>query len=363
MRPRLRAGTSSLAAGALVALYLFPLYWMMISGFKTQGEIFADPPSFFPRAPTLDAFRYVIGHENMARYIRNSIAIALPVTLVTVTLSAMGAYAMSRIRSRIVDAALVTVLLLQVFPEALLATPVFIIFKALNLLNTMLDSGIKILVFSSTCAVYGMPSVIPIAEDTPRQPVNPYGVSKHIFEQAMEAYSVAYDLRYASLRYFNAAGADESGEIGELHLPENHLIPVAFQAALGMSPELHVFGEDYPTPDGTCVRDYIHVNDLAEAHVLALRQLYDGAAPITLNLGTGQGNSVKEVIAAVERVSGLKVPLRMGPRRAGDPPALVANPAKAEQQLHWKTTRSLDETVATAWQWMQNARAAGRYSS
>ena len=164
MRPRLRAGTSSLAAGALVALYLFPLYWMMISGFKTQGEIFADPPSFFPRAPTLDAFRYVIGHENMARYIRNSIAIALPVTLVTVTLSAMGAYAMSRIRSRIVDAALVTVLLLQVFPEALLATPVFIIFKALDLLNTYTA---VVLATSARAVAFGIVILRPMFRQVP----------------------------------------------------------------------------------------------------------------------------------------------------------------------------------------------------
>jgi len=232
---------------------------------------------------------------------------------------------------------------------------------AVTLLNTMLDCGVKRLVFSSTCAVYGLPPVIPIAEDTPRNPVNPYGVTKMIFEYALESYATAYGLSYASLRYFNAAGADESGEIGELHIPENHLIPAAFEAALGMRPELNVFGEDYPTPDGTCIRDYIHVNDLAEAHVTALRQLEAGSAPITLNLGTGVGNSVKEVIEAVERVTGLPVPRKVGPRRAGDPPALVADPRKAEAQLGWKAQRSLEQVVETAWKWMQHARAKGYY--
>src|SRR5271156_3184157 len=162
----------------------------------------------------------------------------------------------------------------------------------LSLLNAAVDAGVKKIIFSSTCAVYGEPSRIPISEDTPRQPVNPYGISKLFFEHALEAYDRAYGLRFASLRYFNAAGADESGEIRELHQPESHLIPSAFLAANGARPEMELFGTDYPTPDGTCVRDYIHVNDLSDAHVSALERLASGADSIAVNLGTGRGESV-----------------------------------------------------------------------
>lgn len=223
----------------------------------------------------------------------------------------------------------------------------------LALLNAALDAGVKRIIFSSTCAVYGEPARVPIAEDTVRQPVNPYGVSKMFFEQALEAYDRAYAFRYASLRYFNAAGADESGEVGELHDPETHLIPLALRAAAGTGPELQIFGTDYPTPDGTCVRDYIHVNDLASAHVKALEYLAAGNASFAVNLGTGLGASVQEVIAAVEHATGKRVPHKKVPRRAGDPPALVANPAKAQSLLQWKATRGLPEIVATAWKWMQ----------
>jgi UDP-arabinose 4-epimerase len=223
----------------------------------------------------------------------------------------------------------------------------------LSLLNAAVDAGVKKIIFSSTCAVYGEPAKVPIEENTVRQPVNPYGVSKLFFEQALEAYDRAYGLRYASLRYFNAAGADESGEIGELHDPETHLIPLALKAAAGTGPELQVFGSDYPTPDGTCVRDYIHVNDLASAHVKALDHLAAGKASVALNVGTGDGYSVQQVISAVEEVTGKRVPRKMGPRRAGDPPALVANPARAQTLLQWKATRGLQEIVATAWNWMQ----------
>jgi len=203
--------------------------------------------------------------------------------------------------------------------------------------------------------VYGVPAKVPIPEATPRQPVNPYGVSKLFFEYAMESYDRAYGLKFASLRYFNAAGADESGKIGELHHPETHLIPLALLAARGSGRELEVFGTDYPTPDGTCVRDYIHVNDLAEAHVLALQYLSDGGESIAMNLGTGHGYSVKEVITKVEEITGNRVPVRLGPRRPGDPPALVADPASAERLLRWKATRSMDDIVATAWKWMQSS--------
>lgn len=228
----------------------------------------------------------------------------------------------------------------------------------LSLLNGALAAGVKRIIFSSTCAVYGEPEKVPIEENTPRQPVNPYGVSKLFFEQALEAYDRTYGFRYASLRYFNAAGADESGEIGELHEPETHLIPLALRAAAGGGPELQVFGTDYPTADGTCVRDYIHVNDLASAHVKALEHLAAGNTSFAVNLGTGTGASVQEVITAAEAVTGKRVPRRYVPRRAGDPPALVANPAKAQRLLGWKATRGLQDSVSTAWNWMQRGRAA-----
>jgi len=227
----------------------------------------------------------------------------------------------------------------------------------LSLLNAAVDAGVKKIIFSSTCAVYGEPSRVPISETTPRQPVNPYGVSKLFFEHALEAYDRAYGLRFASLRYFNAAGADESGEIGELHLPETHLIPLALQAAAGTGPELQVFGSDYPTPDGTCIRDYIHVNDLAEAHVKALEHLQAGKRSFAANLGTGRGHSVREVVTTVEEVTGNPVPLRLCPRRVGDPPALVADPSFAESLLQWKAKRSLRESVSTAWNWMERSHA------
>ena len=228
----------------------------------------------------------------------------------------------------------------------------------LSLLNAALEAGVKKIIFSSTCAVYGVPARVPIEEDTPRQPVNPYGVSKLFFEQALEAYDRAYGFRFASLRYFNAAGADESGEIGELHEPETHLIPLALRAAAGLGPELQVFGTDYPTPDGTCVRDYIHVNDLASAHLKALEYLAAGKESFAVNLGTGTGASVNEVISAAEEVTGMRVPRKMVPRRAGDPPALVANPAKAQALLRWKATRGLRDSVVTAWNWMERCRKA-----
>jgi UDP-glucose-4-epimerase GalE len=221
----------------------------------------------------------------------------------------------------------------------------------LALLNTAIENGMRNVIFSSTCAVYGIPAKVPISEDAPRQPVNPYGVSKLFFEQALEAYDVAYGIRYASLRYFNAAGADASGETGECHNPETHLIPLALDAATDNGTELQVFGTDYPTPDGTCIRDYIHVADLAEAHVKALEYLIGGGSSIALNLGTGCGHSVKEVLTAVEAITGKPVRARFGPRRAGDPPILVADPRRAESVLGWKAERSLTEIVSTAWQW------------
>ena len=224
---------------------------------------------------------------------------------------------------------------------------------ALSLLNATLDAGIRRFVFSSTCAVYGVPGKVPITEETPREPVNPYGASKLFFEHALEAYGRAYGLRSARLRYFNAAGADESGEIGELHDPETHLIPLALAAAAPGSSQLQIFGSDYPTPDGTCVRDYIHVNDLADAHVRALQHLEKGGDSLALNLGTGRGHSVYEVIQAAEAATGCRVRRTVGPRRPGDPPVLVADVAESQRMLRWTATRTLAEIVSSAWVWMK----------
>ncbi len=223
---------------------------------------------------------------------------------------------------------------------------------ALTLLNACVDGGIRRIVFSSSCTVYGIPSKIPMAEDAPREPVSAYGASKLFFEHALEAYDRAYGVKYVALRYFNAAGADESGTIGELHQPETHLIPSALQAVRGERAPLELFGSDYPTPDGTCVRDYIHVNDLADAHGLALRYLCGGNDSVALNLGTGRGYSVEEVLKKVEEVTGHVVPRRMAPRRPGDPPSLVADPSRAKEVLRWKAKRSLDDIVKSAWDWM-----------
>jgi UDP-glucose 4-epimerase len=231
------------------------------------------------------------------------------------------------------------------------------VLDGISLLNAVLDSKVRKFIFSSSCAVYGIPAKVPMNETFPRVPVNPYGVTKLIFEQALEAYGPAYGLGYMNLRYFNAAGADESGTIGEMHSPETHLIPSAFEAIRGQRPALDIFGDKYPTPDGTCVRDYIHVTDLAEAHVLALEYLSGGTSQ-AVNLGTGRGYSVKEILASIKRVTGREVPSRMAPSRPGDPAELVADPSRAEKLLNWKAKRSLDEIVATAWKWAERVQAA-----
>jgi len=222
---------------------------------------------------------------------------------------------------------------------------------ALALLNACVDTGIQRFVFSSSCAVYGIPVAVPIVEGNPRLPVNPYGVTKMLFERALEAYHEAYGLRFASLRYFNAAGADESGETGECHDPETHLIPLALMAADGSGQKLQIFGDDYPTADGTCIRDYIHVSDLAAAHVKALHHLANGDNSIAANLGTGQGHSVMEIVRMVEEVTGKPVPISIVARRPGDPPLLVANSTRAQELLQWKPTRSLRDIVTTACRW------------
>ncbi len=224
--------------------------------------------------------------------------------------------------------------------------------NALKLLDAMAATGVRHFVFSSTCATYGMPQELPISEANPQVPVNPYGESKLFVERALKWYELAHGIWSVALRYFNAAGADPEGEIGEDHEPETHLIPLTIQAALGQAPELQIFGTDYDTVDGSAVRDYIHVTDLAAAHVCALEHLIAGNESTAVNLGTGEGYSVRQVIDTVERVTGRAVPMREAPRRAGDPPALVADPSQANALLGWRPQHSdLDTIVATAYQW------------
>ena len=224
---------------------------------------------------------------------------------------------------------------------------------SLCFLNAALDSGIKKIVFSSTCATYGCPETIPISDQTVQNPVNPYGASKLFFEHALRSYDRAYGIRSVALRYFNAAGADDSGEIGEIHKREARLIPAALEAVLGERPALQIFGDDYPTPDGTCIRDYVHVNDLAEAHVLALNYLVNNGETTALNLGTGSGSSVREVLTTIRQVTGHEVPVRIAPRRAGDPAVLVADPTRTHRVLNWKAVRTMNDIVSSAWNWMQ----------
>jgi UDP-glucose-4-epimerase GalE len=224
--------------------------------------------------------------------------------------------------------------------------------NTLHLLEAMHSCGTGNIVFSSTCATYGFPEHIPIDEKHQQQPVNPYGESKLFVERALKWYGVAHELKSVSLRYFNAAGADAEGEIGEDHTPETHLIPLVIEAALGHRPQVKIFGTDYPTPDGTAIRDYIHVTDLGDAHVKALEYLLAGGDSVALNLGTGHGYSVKEVISAVESVSGRSVPAKLSSRRPGDPSELVANATSANQLLGWIPKHSgLDNIVKTAWEW------------
>jgi UDP-arabinose 4-epimerase len=226
--------------------------------------------------------------------------------------------------------------------------------NTLHLLDALVNNGVRDIVFSSTCATYGEPRQVPISEDHPQNPVNPYGESKLMVEKMLHWYQGAYGLRYAALRYFNAAGADPDGEVGEDHDPETHLIPLAIDSALGRRPALDIYGTDYPTPDGTAIRDYIHVADLAAAHLLALDRLQKGLSRLQLNLGTGTGSSVREVVAAVEKATGRKVPVRETGRRAGDPPALVADARQAGEALGWRPQySSIDTIVEHAARWHQ----------
>ena len=226
------------------------------------------------------------------------------------------------------------------------------VINSLGLLEALQAQGVRHVVFSSTCATYGVPENVPIDEAQPQRPVNPYGESKLFVERALHWHAAAHALGFVALRYFNAAGADPEGEIGEDHDPESHLIPLAIDAALGRGPALKIFGTDYATADGTAVRDYIHVSDLAAAHVTALDHLRRGGSSMALNLGTGEGHSVREVVAAVERATGSRVPFEEAPRRPGDPPALIAAPARARQVLGWQPQHSdLDTIVTTAARW------------
>jgi len=229
-----------------------------------------------------------------------------------------------------------------------------------SLLEAMREGGVDLLVFSSTCATYGPPLRSPIDEDHPQQPVNPYGATKLMVEGMLRDYGKAYGLRWAALRYFNAAGADPDGEIGEMHEPETHAIPLAIFAALGRIPSFQLFGSDYPTPDGSAIRDYIHVADLAAAHVAALDYLAGGGAPVALNLGTGTGTSVLQVIRAVEAVTGQRVPTTPCDRRPGDPSALVADGRRARALLGWTPGfPTMESIVTSAWQWHASGRQPG----
>jgi len=222
------------------------------------------------------------------------------------------------------------------------------------LLEVMREADIGHIVFSSTCAIYGTPTTVPISEECAEAPINPYGASKMVCERMLRECAKAFPLTFMALRYFNAAGADPDGEIGECHVPETHAIPLLLDAAAGVNDGFTIFGDDYPTPDGTCVRDYIHVTDLAAAHVAALRALTSGAASAALNLGTGRGWSVRELIDSMRRITNRDVTVHVGPRRPGDPPVLVADATRAHQKLGWQPQHSdLETVVSDAWAWRQ----------
>ncbi len=217
----------------------------------------------------------------------------------------------------------------------------------LTLLEAALENNVRGFVFSSTCATFGLPISETLDEQHPQNPINPYGSTKLAIELLLRDLSHRYEMRHAILRYFNAAGADDAGDIGEMHTPETHLIPNLLKCAHDGQP-LNVFGDDYPTPDGTCIRDYIHVNDLADAHILAMRSILDNKTNLALNLGSERGSSVKEIIRSAEAVLGRPVPHTVAPRRPGDPPRLVGNSSKAQSLLNWKTNYTLDRIIETA---------------
>jgi len=234
--------------------------------------------------------------------------------------------------------------------------------KPLVLLNTMQKYGCKNFVFSSTCATYGEVTQVPIAETTPQSPINPYGWSKYMLEIILKDCDTAWALKSVCLRYFNASGADSEGKIGEDHNPETHLIPLVLMSLTGERESITIFGTDYPTADGTCIRDYIHVEDLADAHLKAIDYLTKGGDSTQINLGTGVGVSVKEIIDAAEKISGRKVPVVLGERRAGDPAKLIADATKAKKVLGWEAQhKNAEDMVSSAWQWINQAHG-GRYS-
>ena len=224
----------------------------------------------------------------------------------------------------------------------------------LNLLDAMRDSGVKKIVFSSTCATYGIPTILPICENHEQKPINPYGQSKLMVEKILNDYESAYGIKHVILRYFNAAGADPDMEIGEWHEPETHLIPLIIATAMGKRKLAEIFGDDYDTKDGTCIRDYIHVSDLAAAHVLALKYLLNNTDSLIVNLGNGLGVSVKDVISATKRVTGVDFPVRILPRRIGDPPILIADSTYAKSKLGWQPRyESIETQILHAWNWMR----------
>lgn len=227
--------------------------------------------------------------------------------------------------------------------------------RALNLLEVMVENNVNYFVFSSTAAVYGEPKKIPIVEEHPTKPENVYGESKLFFEKILKRYDQIHGLKYISLRYFNAAGADPEGKIGEAHNPETHLIPIVLQTALGIRDKIYIYGDDYPTKDGSCVRDYIHVNDLADAHLLAVEALADGKNSDIYNLGCGDGYSVKEVIETAKKVTQKDFKVEVSGRRAGDPAVLIASSEKIKNDLSWQPAyQDLEKIISTAWKWHQS---------
>ena len=228
--------------------------------------------------------------------------------------------------------------------------------QVLNLLDAMVENNVKYFVFSSTAATFGEPVRDKIDENHPQNPINPYGNTKLMVEKMLADFDTAYGLKSTALRYFNASGADDSGEIGESHSPETHLIPLVLQAAAGKRPCIKVFGTDYSTPDGTCVRDYVHVNDLAHAHILALEKMMKDNQSERFNLGSGSGFSVAELIKTAKQITGIDFKVETAPRRAGDPAVLVADSAKAQHVLGWKPTYNLQRIIQTAWNWEQHRK-------
>lgn len=231
------------------------------------------------------------------------------------------------------------------------------VMNTLNLLDIMREFNVSDIIFSSTCSTYGMPRCIPITEDHPQSPINPYGWSKFMIERILKDYDSAYGIKYVNLRYFNAAGADPDAEVGERHDPETHLIPLVLDVAAGKRPDVKIFGTDYETPDGTCIRDYIHVTDLSEAHILALNYISSGGPSDSFNLGNGKGFSVRDVIRSAEKVTGRAIKYAETNRRVGDPPVLVGSARKAKEILDWRPRLAdLTNIIQTAWRWHQQEK-------